>query len=206
MKLSPEDLSQSSNPVSPSSEVSGAVIAYLRVSTSEQSVAMQRAAIERAGWTISNEFSDEGVSGRTMSRPQLEAMLRYVREGDTLVIYSLSRLGRSTAATLELLEELRLRGVRVVSITEQLDLGSVIGRFVATLLSALATMEAELTRERVVAGLEAAKERGVQLGRRPVLSKERIAAARERVEAGESVSMVATDLGVGRSTLYRALS
>nr|WP_281249273.1 recombinase family protein [Tessaracoccus bendigoensis] len=100
------------------------------------------------------------MSGRTMSRPGLEAYLTYLCDGDVLVIYSLSRLGRSTAATLELLEDLRGRGVRVVSIAEQIDTGSAMGRFVTTLLAALAEMEAELTQERVLAGLAAARERG----------------------------------------------
>lgn len=192
-------------PVSAAVGVSGTAIAYLRVSTDEQDTAMQRAAIERAGWAVSREFSDVGISGRTMSRPGLEACLTYLRDGDTLVIYSLSRLGRSTAATLELLEDLRGRGVRVVSITEQIDTGSAMGRFVTTLLAALAEMEAELTQERVLAGLAAARERGGELGRRRAVDEEMLAEARDRIGAGESVGMVATAMGVGRSTLYRAL-
>ena len=166
---------------------------------------MQRAAIERAGWTVSREFSDVGISGRTMARPGLDACLNYLRDGDVLVIYSLSRLGRSTAATLELLEDLRGRGVRVVSITEQIDTGSAMGRFVTTLLAALAEMEAELTRERVMAGLIAARERGVELGRRRAVDAAMLAEARDRIEAGESVGAIAAAFGVGRSTLYRAL-
>ena len=167
---------------------------------------MQRRAIQRGGYVIAREFSDTGVSGTKMTRPGLDACLWYVREGDVLVIYSLSRLGRSTRATLELLEGMRKRGVRVVSITDNLDLDSVMGRFVTTLLAALAEMEAALTRERVLSGLAAARERGVELGRRRALTPEMLSEARARVEAGKSVTVVAAGLGVGRSTLYRSLA
>lgn len=204
---SPANPSHRQNPGSDDIELSGTpCIAYLRVSTGEQDVDMQRRAIQRGGYVIAREFSDTGVSGTKMTRPGLDACLWYVREGDVLVIYSLSRLGRSTRATLELLEGMRKRGVRVVSITDNLDLDSVMGRFVTTLLAALAEMEAALTRERVLSGLAAARERGVELGRRRALTPEMLSEARARVEAGKSVTVVAAGLGVGRSTLYRSLA
>lgn len=203
--MRPESPSQAPDAVLERADVSGTVVAYLRVSTVAQSVAMQRSAISRAGYAPVREFVDEGVSGRLTSRPELDRCLAWLREGDVLVVHSLSRLGRSTAAVLGLVAELDERGVQLVSLTEAVDTRTAQGRFLLALTAALAAMEAELTRERTVAGLAAARERGVVLGRPTVLSAQARERAKQLREEGQSLRDIARCLGVGRSTVHRAL-
>lgn len=179
-------------------------IGYARVSTSEQNPQLQLDALAAAG--VGRTFVDQGVSGSVAERPELTRCLEHLREGDTLVVWRLDRLARSLRNLLTLVEDLSGRGVHFRSLTESIDTGSASGRLVLSVFGALAEFERELIRERTAAGLDAARARGVRMGRPVVLDADRLDQARTLVQAGHRVGEVAESLGVGRSTLYRALS
>ncbi len=145
--------------------------ALIRVSTDEQTTDPQRVSIER--WArahdvqVAHWYVEDGVSGAADSRPVLEEMLVAARKGriGTLVVPALDRLGRRAVRTILTLESLREAGVRVVSLREGLDFGTVAGQLVASVLAHVAEMEREAMRERTRAGLAAARARGATLGR-----------------------------------------
>jgi DNA invertase Pin-like site-specific DNA recombinase len=178
-------------------------IGYARVSTLDQHPETQAAALQGAG--CERIFTDHGVSGAKASRPQLDACLAYLREGDQLVVWKLDRLGRSVSHLVHVVAELRGRGVQFVSLTEGFDTTTPQGRLLFHILAALAEMERELIRERTLAGIERAKAEGRMGGRKTVMSPERIRVASAMLAEGRPVSEVAKVLGVGRATLYRAL-
>ncbi|QQR81586.1 MAG: recombinase family protein [Deltaproteobacteria bacterium] len=184
-------------------------VAYFRVSTQEQSVDMQRRDIrsycEALGISLVQEYTDEGVSGAKASRPGLDSLLSDVRRGkvNTVIVWSLSRLGRSLKNLLGIVEELEACGVSLVSIKEGWDLATPSGRMIFQVLGALSEWEREQIRERVRSGLRAAKARGRRLGR-PTVSydKERII---ELKRMGLSTRSIAKELGVSNATISRVL-
>lgn len=183
-------------------ERKGAVLTYLRVSTKDQDLEPQRLAIQAAGWKVDKEFTDHAVSGRKTSRPGLDALLAYAREGDTIVIYSLSRLGRSTAHTLQAITDLATRGVTVASITENLDTSTPAGKMVVTVLAAMAEMEADLIRERTLAGLAAARASG-KTGGRPRLDAAKVENYKKFKEQGLTQREAAAAAGISRTSAQR---
>lgn len=146
-------------------------IAYYRVSTQDQSVDMQRRDIraycEGRGLPLGQEYSDGGISGAKASRPGLDALLRDVRRRrvGTVIVWSLSRLGRSLKNLLALIEEFESCGVSLVSLKEGWDLSTSTGKMIFQVMGALAEWEREQIRERVRGGLRAARARGSRLGR-----------------------------------------
>lgn len=178
-------------------------IGYARVSTADQDPDLQHRALESAG--AQRVFTDHGVSGSLASRPELDRCLEQLREGDVLIVWRLDRLARSLRNLLDLVETLTERGVHLRSLTESIDTGSASGRMILSVFGALAEFERELIRERTQAGLDAAKARGQRLGRRAALTDDQLAQARTLIAGGHRVPDVARTLGVGRSTLYRAL-
>lgn len=205
--MSPRSRPKTENVPIPPREISGTVVAYLRVSTSrDQSTESQRHAIERAGWQPVRSFVDEGITGRRIDRPGLTAMLEWVRDGDTIVTYSLSRISRSTRDLLTLLDDLESRGVTLVSLSESIDTGTPAGRLLLTVLAALSQFEVDTLRDRTLAGLEAARAQGRVGGRPRALDDDTAVRARGLVASGVPVRQVARQLGVGRSTVYRALA
>jgi len=185
---------------------------YLRVSTTDQSIASQRLAIEKAlGDKPEREFVDEGVSGRVMQREGLDACLNAVREHDELLVYSLSRLGRSSAEVIRLVQDLTRpvsqggRGVILRSITEALDSSTPTGRAFIGILAVVFEMEAELTRERTLAGLAAARRAGRVGGRKPSLTPRQKKQALTLYEQGERPIDIAETLGVSERTVWRAI-
>jgi DNA invertase Pin-like site-specific DNA recombinase len=178
-------------------------IGYVRVSTLDQHPQTQIEALKSAG--CQRVFTDHGVSGAKASRPELDACLAYLRQGDTLTVWKLDRLGRSVSHLVHVVEDLRRRGVQFTTLTEQLDTTTPAGRLMFHILAALAEMERELIRERTLAGIERAKAEGRMGGRRTVMSPERIRVASAMLAEGRPVAEVAKVLGVGRATLYRAL-
>jgi DNA invertase Pin-like site-specific DNA recombinase len=149
------------------------VALYSRVSTDKQENGLQaqtRSLLEYCKTRSITEyevFEDFNVSGSKASRPQLDRMMKEVREGkiDTVVVYSFSRFARSTRFLLESLEEFSLLKVNFVSISESVDLGSALGRAMFTIISAIATLERELISERVRNGMVNAKAKGKRIGR-----------------------------------------
>lgn len=190
--------------------------AYLRCSTTLQADShgtdAQRAAIE--GWMLSHGrddarwFEDLAVSGKTMRRPQWLAMLAAVRAGqiDTIVTYSLSRAGRSLADLCIWTNEMVERGVRVVFLKENIDLGTPTGRLMLHLLGSVAEYEREITAERASDGIRARLSKGEKWGGARRVDRSvngcakatpaEWAAALRRVDKGEKVAAVAADLGV----------
>lgn len=176
---------------------------YARVSTDDQTTALQLDALRAAG--VSEVYADEAVSGTTAAaeRRELRRLLAILAPGDTLVVYSVSRVGRSTADVLSLLESLGRRGVLFRSLTEPFDTTTGMGKFVLTILAAVADLERSMLSERTKAGLSAARARGAKIGR-PTTGRAAEARALVR-ESGYSTEAAAAELGVSVSSVRRAL-
>jgi DNA invertase Pin-like site-specific DNA recombinase len=179
--------------------MSSKIIGYARTSTESQRMDLQVDALRRAGAT---EIYSEHASGALSSqdRHELAMLLECLQPGDTLVVYALSRLGRSVVDVLTTIQTLTARGVLVKSTTESLDTGTPMGRMCVAMLSAFAEMEREIIVERVNAGIQAAKARGVKLGRK----KADTALAEELLAQGRTIAEVVAATGLSASTLKRA--
>jgi DNA invertase Pin-like site-specific DNA recombinase len=179
------------------------LVGYARVSTRDQTPALQLDALRAAGC---RRVFEETASGAQRDRPQLKAALDYLREGDTLVVWKLDRLARSTQQLIGTVEELARRGVGFRCLTQDIDTTSAGGRLVFTIFSAIAEFEREIIRERTRAGLDAARARGRKGGRPRKLKPKDLAAARALLRDPElTVDDVARRLGVAPSTLYASL-
>jgi DNA invertase Pin-like site-specific DNA recombinase len=139
-----------------------AIYAYIRVSTDQQDHHSQIQKINKS-YKIDKWYEDTG-SGR-FTQPKLMNLISSVQKGDTIVVYGFDRLGRNTAQVLYVAEQLRYKEVKLISIRENIDLCSPAGNFVFQMMCSVAEFELSLTRERVTAGIEAARKRGVKLGR-----------------------------------------
>jgi DNA invertase Pin-like site-specific DNA recombinase len=187
------------------SPATGRLVGYARVSTKLQDSALQLDALAAAGVPKPLTFTDQGVSGKLTSRPALDKCLAALREGDTLVVWKLDRLGRSVQHLVETVNGLAARGVGFRSLTEGIDTTTNGGKLVFHIFAALAEFERGLIQERTLAGLEAARERGHHGGRRPVLSPEAVKAAASMHAAGQPIAAIARTLKVSRPVIYRAL-
>lgn len=181
----------------------GNLIGYARVSTTGQSLDLQTDALEKAGCT--KIFTDK-VSGGKASRPGLDECLNYLRDGDTLVAWKIDRVGRSLAHLASVMTSLNERGISFKSLTEPLDTTTAGGEFIFHVFAAMAQMERSLNRERTLAGLEAAKQRGKKLGRPEALSQVELDLARRLRDEGASLSMLAKKFNVSKTTMHRRLS
>ncbi|MFD1797957.1 recombinase family protein [Paracoccus aurantiacus] len=179
------------------------LIGYARVSTVGQDLALQLDALQGAGAT--RIFDDHGVSGSKTERPGLTEALRFLREGDTLIVWKLDRLGRSMTHLLQTVADLEKRGVGFRSLTENIDTTTPTGRLVFHIFGALGEFERDLIRERTNAGLVAAAARGRKGGRPPVVTPERIARARQLIASGLTVREAAARVKIGKTALYEAL-
>lgn len=149
-------------------EFVGRKIGYVRVSDKDQTEALQVDALKAEGCDLI--FVDHGVSGARASRPALDEMMNKLRSGDTLTVWKLDRLGRSTIHLLQILNELRDRDVAFHAVTQGIDTRTAVGRMIYGQLAVFAEHERSLISERTKAGMAAAKARGVHVGR-PRLSK-----------------------------------
>ncbi len=140
-------------------------VAYIRVSTTEQNTARQEQTMKAQN--IEKTFIEK-ISGKDTNRPQLKAMLDYVREGDTVIVDSYSRLARSTADLLNIVGELDRKGVHFVSLKENVDTSSPSGRLMMTIFAGLAQFERETILERQKEGIAIAKAEGKYRGRKPI--------------------------------------
>lgn len=146
----------------------------------------------------------EHASGATMDRPQLTAVLDYLRPGDTLAVWRIDRLGRTLRGLVELIEDLREREVAFRSLTEAVDTASPMGEMVLTLIASFAQLERRVLVERTRAGLEAARARGAAIGRPIAVTPDKLAAVRALLADGSTVQAAATAVGVSRASVYRA--
>lgn len=149
-------------------------ISYLRVSTREQTVQNQRQAISASGWKVDKEFVDEAVSGTSdaASRSGWSACTTYIREGDTLIVYALDRLGRSTIDVLTQIGNLSSRGVRLVILKQGFDTDSPAGKLALTMFAAFAEFEHGIRKERQMEGIARARNEGKYQGRKRKLTAE----------------------------------
>lgn len=175
------------------------LIGYARVSTQDQNLALQIDALKKAGC----KFFEDKVSGSRAERPGLDKALELLREGDTLVVWKLDRLGRSVKNLVDLVGMLHKQGVQFKSLTDSIDTGTPSGRFFFHVMASLAEMERELTIERTRAGLETARKLGSVGGRKRKMTDSKIVSAKKLLANGVPPREVAKNLGVSMPTLYR---
>nr|WP_308307662.1 recombinase family protein [Streptomyces sp. ISL-10] len=179
----------------------GKLIGYARVSTKGQLLDRQLLALEAAG--CHRIYADK-KSGKNAEREELWKALDYVREGDTLVVPALDRLGRSIQDLIALVAGLRKRGIGFTSLHENLDTTTPGGRLVFHVFAALAEFIRELIVQGTNEGLDAARARGARLGRPPAMTSEQIRHARQLLsEPDNTVASIAKLLGVSRNTIYK---
>lgn len=177
-------------------------LGYARVSTDEQNLDRQVDALNNYGVDI---LFNEKMSGTKRERPELNKLIERMSAGDTVVIESLSRLGRSTKDLIELMELFVERGVNLVSLKESIDTSSSTGKLLFTLMSALAQFERDLISERTVEGLKAARSRG-RMGGRPKINDDQIKKAIKIYNTKQySLKEIEDMTGVKKSTLYRRI-
>lgn len=174
-------------------------IGYARVSTKQQNLQLQLDALNEAGC---DEIFTDTISSQKKEREGLNNALKYVRSGDTLIVWKLDRLCRSTKELIDISHELEERNVALTSLTEQIDTSSPAGRMYFVVLGAIAQMEREQMQERIVAGMESARKQGRKAGRKKV-STTVIRNAETLINAGSTYPEVAKSLGIGLSTLYK---
>jgi DNA invertase Pin-like site-specific DNA recombinase len=172
------------------------------VSTVDQNPNAQRDALKAAGC---EKVVTEKVSGASTKRPKLDKLLSTLQSGDVLTVWRLDRVGRSLPHLLDVVGDLKSRGIGFQSLNETIDTTTANGELIFHLFAALTQFERSLIVERTQAGLKAARKRGVRVGRPPALSTAQVKHARKLIDGGERPSAVAASLGVNRSTLYRAI-
>jgi DNA invertase Pin-like site-specific DNA recombinase len=179
------------------------LIGYARISTTDQTLALQKDALTEAGC---NRIFTDTASGSRADRSGLTEALSYVRTGDTLVVWRLDRLdrlGRSLAHLIETVRDLQERGVHFRSLQEHLDTGTSGGKLVFHVFGALAEFERDLIRERTMAGLAAARARGRRGGRRGLSSVKVRQIRTLAADRMNSVAAICKALGISRATFYR---
>jgi len=181
--------------------MSSVKIGYARVSTLDQNLDLQIATLEKNGC---NTIYREKLSGKNDNRPQLKAMLEYVRRGDTVVITKLDRLARSTKDLLNIAEEIEKKGAGLEVININLDTATPTGKLMLTMLGAVATFEREIMLERQREGIEDAKSKGIYKGRKPI-TNERLLEAQELIKSGMSVTKAVQEIGIAKRTYYKAI-
>lgn len=165
-------------------------VGYARVSTIEQNLDMQITALEQYGVETKMIFTDK-MSGAKHNRPGLEAAIAAAsKSGGEFVVWKLDRLGRTLLGILGSMQVFEANNVRLVSLTERFDLASPMGKGMFHIMAALAQMERDLIRERTIAGLKAARERGARHGRPQTMTPERIRKATELIGAGVSATQI----------------
>jgi len=179
------------------------LLGYMRVSTAEQNTALQEDALIRAGCAV---LYEDRITGIAHSRDGLDAALADIRASDRLVVWRLDRLGRSIPHVMAIIAELENKGASLISIAENLDTGTESGELFATMLAMIAHVERRMIASRTRAGLQAAKDRGTALGRKPKLDRVQTEAARVLMREGRiKAEAVAARYGIGRATLFRNL-
>jgi DNA invertase Pin-like site-specific DNA recombinase len=177
------------------------ILGYARVSTAGQDLEAQRQRLNGAGAV---RVFEDVTSGGTFERPGLALLLEFARPGDVVCVVRLDRLGRSLRQLLDTVEMLKQRRIGLLSLEENLDTSSAAGELVFHVFGAIAHFERRLIGERTRDGLEAAKARGMKIGR-PSLDEAKIDAALRLVATGLTPAQASRQVGLGRSTVYREL-
>jgi DNA invertase Pin-like site-specific DNA recombinase len=175
------------------------VVGYRRVSSVDQNQTRQLDGIE-----LDKEFTDK-VSGKDTNRPQLQAALEYLREGDVLKVHSMDRLARNMGDLQGLVKQLTDKGVTVEFVKENLTFtgdDSPMNNLLLGILGSIAQFERAIIRERQLEGIAIAKKAGVYKGRKPTMTPDKVTVIRKRAEAGERIAALAREYGVSRETLY----
>jgi DNA invertase Pin-like site-specific DNA recombinase len=181
------------------------LVGYARVSTVEQNLDLQTTALTAAG--CEEIYTDKGLSGADFQRPGLRKALRRAHAGDMLIVWRLDRLGRSLIDLIATVNELSKRGCDFRSLTENIDTSSSGGRLLFHVMGAMAEFERSIISERTKAGMDAARIRGVLIGRRPKLQDEQVEEAYEAICCqGQPIQAVAAKFGVHPKTLARILA
>jgi DNA invertase Pin-like site-specific DNA recombinase len=189
--------------MSQSGETMSAILAYSRVSTDGQSIEAQRHAISQR-YNVAKWFSDEATSGATkaLDRNGFKELHKYAREGDTVVVAAVDRLGRNTIDVLETVEALKAKGVSVVSLREGFDLSSDVGKMMLTMLAAVAELERANIKARQMAGINRAKDEGRKLGAPKRINDAEVAAWRKNNAA--TISATAAEFSISTAAVKRA--
>ena len=175
-------------------------IGYVRASTTDQNTARQEVLMESLG--VDQVYIDR-VSGKNTDRPELKRMMTFVREGDTVIVESISRFARNTRDLLELIEQLTAKGVEFISKKEAIDTSTPTGKFMLTVFGAVAELEREYILQRQREGIEIAKQQGKYKGRKP-LSPPGFQEMVIRWKRGEITAAEACRrLGMSKATFYR---
>ena len=180
----------------------GQRIGYIRVSSFDQNPERQLEKIE-----IHKVFTDK-ASGKDIKRPQLDALLSFVREGDTIVVHSMDRLARNLDDLRRLVQKLTKIGIRIEFIKENLVFtgeDSPMANLMLSVMGAFAEFERALILERQREGIALAKQRGAYRGRKKSLSPAQVADLRQRISSGEKKATLARELGLSRETIYQYL-
>ena len=188
---------------STASTTASTVIGYARVSTIGQTLEQQTEVLAAAG--AGKIFSDI-MSGMRDNRPGFAECMQYLREGDTLIVWRLDRLGRNMRGIVNTLHDLTERGVTVKSLHDGVDTSTSTGRMVAGILMSIAEYERELVKERTLLKLEHARKSGRKFGRPAKLTADQAALARRMKANAETAATICRTLGIGRTTLYRYLA
>ena len=182
--------------------MNGQRIGYVRVSSFDQNPERQLEHIQ-----VDKVFSDK-ASGKDTQRPELERLLAFVREGDTVVVHSMDRLARNLDDLRRLVQRLTQRGVRIEFVKEHLTFtgeDSPMANLMLSVMGAFAEFERALIRERQREGIALAKQRGAYRGRKKALAPEQVAQLRRRAAAGEKKAQLAREFGISRETVYQYL-
>lgn len=176
-------------------------IGYCRVSHQTQNEARQIKALEEQN--VEKIFLDK-LSGKNTNRPKLQEMLNFIREGDVLIIESISRLARNTKDFLEIVNDLTVRGIEVVSLKENIDTSTPQGKFICTIFGALYELERESIKQRQLEGISIAKERGIAFGRPPILIDNNFMKEYKQWKEGKQTAVKTyKNLDISRTSFYR---
>ena len=180
----------------------GQRVGYVRVSSFDQNPDRQLEAV-----SVARTFTDK-ASGKDTRRPELDRLLAFVRDGDTVVVHSMDRLARNLDDLRRIVQDLTKRGVQIEFVKECLTFtgeDSPMANLMLSVMGAFAEFERALLRERQREGIALAKQRGAYRGRKPSLNSEQIVEVKRRVAAGEQKAQVARDMGISRETVYQYL-
>lgn len=181
------------------------IVGYIRVSTQNQTTSLQKDALLKYNIDERNIYEDK-ISGSSKSRPGLDKALEYLKEGDTLVVWKLDRLGRSLTHLISIITELKSKNISFISLTEGMDTTTASGELFFHIFGALAQFEKNLIQERVKEGLKAAKQRGRVGGRPRAIDDEKLAIILQSLNNGMTKAVACRAFDVKRSTLNDSLN